>query len=65
MKRAEILIVNNIINSAKIDENVVREILDKINDVDNIVINRITIPSYEENNNLLGVHVIVREVAET
>lgn len=64
MKRVEVLIVNDMKGNTRIDERKINEILDQFDEsVDKIIINKITLPV--EDDNLLGVHIIVREVAET
>lgn len=67
MKRLEVLIVDDMKGSTKVDENQITELLKQINEkVDKVVINKVTIPTAsEDEDNLLGVHIIVREVAET
>lgn len=67
MKRAEILIVEDRDGKVKIDDNKLNEILNSLEKVDKIVVNKITLPLAldEDSNNLTGIHVIVREVAET
>lgn len=67
MKRLEVLIVDDMKGSTKVDETQITELLKQINEkVDKVVINKVTIPTAsEDENNLLGVHIIVREVAET
>ncbi|BFH74314.1 hypothetical protein SJAV_22580 [Sulfurisphaera javensis] len=65
MKRAEVLIVEDLRGEKKISEKNLTEILEKINDVDQIVVNKITLPTESGDDDLLGVHVIVREIAET
>jgi hypothetical protein len=64
MKIADILIVED--SSKKVNENKIKEALDKINveKIDKININRIHIPGLSDDD-ILGVHVIVRDVAET
>ena len=67
MKRVEVLIVDDMRGSTKVDETQITELLKQINEkVDKVVINKVTIPTAsEDEDNLLGVHIIVREVAET
>jgi len=67
MKRAEILIVEDKDGKVKIDDKKLNEILNRLEKVDRIVVNKITLPLAldEDSNNLTGIHVIVREVAET
>lgn len=67
MKRVEVLIVDDMKGSTKVDETQITELLKQINEkVDKVVINKVTIPTASEaEDNLLGVHIIVREVAET
>ncbi|MDT7872468.1 MAG: hypothetical protein RXQ78_00920 [Sulfolobaceae archaeon] len=67
MKRVEVLIVDDMKGSTKVDETQITELLKQINEkVDKVVINKVTIPTAsEDEDNLLGVHIIVREVAET
>lgn len=67
MKRVEVLIVDDMKGSTKVDESQITELLKQINEkVDKVVINKVTIPTAsEDEDNLLGVHIIVREVAET
>ncbi|BAB66298.1 MULTISPECIES: hypothetical protein [Sulfolobaceae] len=65
MKRAEVLIVEDLRGERKVDENRVSEIIEKINGVDEIIINKITLPTETGDDDLLGVHIIVREIAET
>ncbi len=64
MKIADILIVED--SSKKVNENKIKEALNKINieNVDKININRIHIPGLSDDD-IIGVHVIVRNVAET
>ncbi|MDT7901145.1 MAG: hypothetical protein RRE78_04495 [Acidianus sp.] len=64
MKIADILIVED--SSKKVNENKIKEVLDKINveKIDKININRIHIPGLSDDD-ILGVYVIVRDVAET
>ncbi|AWR97787.1 hypothetical protein DFR86_09660 [Acidianus sulfidivorans JP7] len=63
MKVADVLIVENLSN--KISENKVKEALSNIdvNEVDKVIINKIHIPGFSDDN-VIGIHVIVREVAE-
>jgi len=65
MKRAEVLIVEDLKGERKIDEKKMNEILEKIKEADQIVISKVTLPIESENDDLVGIHVIVREVAET
>jgi len=65
MKRAEVLIVEDLKGERKIDDKKMSEVLEKIKEADQIVINKVTLPTENEDDDLLGVHVIVREVAET
>ncbi|MEM0015670.1 MAG: hypothetical protein QW232_00160 [Saccharolobus sp.] len=64
-KRIEILIVEDYSGNPKINEQEIKKSLSNISD--NIVISRIHLPQWtsnEEENDIVGVHVIVREVAE-
>ena len=64
-KRIEILIVEDYSGNPKINEQEIKKSLSNIND--NIVISRIHLPQWtsnEEENDIVGLHVIVREVAE-
>ncbi|MEM0091210.1 MAG: hypothetical protein QXY68_00775 [Saccharolobus sp.] len=64
-KRIEILIVEDYSGNPKINEQEIKKSLSNISD--NIVISRIHLPQWtsnEEENEIVGVHVIVREVAE-
>jgi len=65
MKRAEVLIVEDLKGERKIDEKKMNEILEKIKEADQIVISKVTLPIESEDDDLVGIHVIVREVAET
>lgn len=65
MKRAEVLIVEDLKGERKIDEKKMDEILEKIKGADQIVISKVTLPIESEDDDLVGIHVIVREVAET
>ena len=65
MKRAEVLIVEDLKGERKIDDKKMTEVLEKIKEADQIVISKVTLPTENEDDELLGVHVIVREVAET
>ena len=65
MKRAEVLIVKDLKGERKIDDKKINEILEKIKEADQIVINEVTLPIENERDDLVGVYVIVREVAET
>jgi len=65
MKRAEVLIVEDLKGERKMDDKKMAEVLEKIKEADQIVINKVTLPTENEDDDLLGVHVIVREVAET
>ncbi|MEM1599391.1 MAG: hypothetical protein QXW51_01005 [Sulfolobaceae archaeon] len=65
-KRIEILIVEDYSGNPKINEQEIKKSLSNISD--NIVISRIHLPQWtsnEEENEIVGVHVIVREIAET
>ncbi|MEM0362602.1 MAG: hypothetical protein QXH75_02160 [Sulfolobaceae archaeon] len=65
-KRVEILIVEDYSGNPKINEQEIKKSLSNISD--NIVISRIHLPQWtsnEEENEIVGVHVIVREIAET
>ena len=64
-KRIEILIVEDYSGNPKINEQEIKKSLSNISD--NIVISRIHLPQWtsnEEENDIVGLHVIVREVAE-
>ncbi|MEM3515259.1 MAG: hypothetical protein QW281_01140 [Saccharolobus sp.] len=64
-KRIEILIVEDYSGNPKINEQEIKKSLSNISD--DIVISRIHLPQWtsnEEENEIVGVHVIVREVAE-
>ncbi|ARM76554.1 hypothetical protein [Acidianus manzaensis] len=63
MKVADVLIVEDLSN--KISENKVKEALSNINvnEVEKVIINKVHIPSFSDDN-IIGIHVIVREVAE-
>ncbi|MEM0293040.1 MAG: hypothetical protein QXF93_00200 [Saccharolobus sp.] len=64
-KRIEILIVEDYSGNPKINEQEIKKSLSNISD--DIVISRIHLPQWtsnEEENDIVGVHVIVREVAE-
>lgn len=65
MKRAEVLIVEDLKGERKVDDKKVAEVLEKIKEADQIVISKVTLPTENNDEDLLGVHVIVREVAET
>ncbi|BCU71179.1 hypothetical protein [Stygiolobus caldivivus] len=68
MKRVEVLIVDDLKGSTKVSEKQINEVLRQFNDetIDKIIINRVTLPSsLNDEDNILGVHIIVREVAET
>ncbi|AKA74107.1 hypothetical protein SULI_09440 [Saccharolobus solfataricus] len=65
-KRVEILIVEDYSGNPKINEQEIKKSLSHI--WDDIVITRLHLPQWTENkdeSDLVGVHVIVREVAET
>lgn len=59
------LIVKDLKGERKIDDKKINEILEKIKEADQIVINEVTLPIENERDDLVGVYVIVREVAET
>ena len=65
MKRAEVLIVEDLKGERKIDDKKIAEVLEKIKEVDQIVISKVTLPIENDDNDLVGIHIIVREVAET
>ncbi|MDT7861173.1 MAG: hypothetical protein RRA45_02990 [Saccharolobus sp.] len=65
-KRVEILIVEDYSGKVKINEQDVKKSL--INLTDDVIITKIHVPQWisnEEESGILGVHVIVREIAET
>lgn len=65
-KRVEILIVEDYSGKVKINEQDVKKSLTNL--TDDVVITKIHVPQWisnEEESSILGVHVIVREIAET
>ncbi|BDB97738.1 hypothetical protein [Saccharolobus caldissimus] len=65
-KRIEILIVEDYSGKVKINEQDVKKSLTNL--TDDVVITKIHVPQWisnEEESGILGVHVIVREIAET
>lgn len=67
MKIAEVLVVEDF-SGKKINEEKVKEAIMEMkkNNVENVIVSTIHIPKWdEEDNDILGIHIIVREVAET
>ncbi|WP_338601474.1 hypothetical protein V6M85_00205 [Sulfolobus tengchongensis] len=65
-KRVEILIVEDYSGNPKINEQEIKRSLNHIGD--DVVITKLHVPQWTENEDekdVIGVHVIVREVAET
>lgn len=65
MKVVDVLIVEDLNN--RVSEKKVKEALTRIDvkDVDKVIINKIHLPTISDDTDLVGVHIIVREVAET
>lgn len=64
-KVAEILVVEDFTGKGKVSESKLQELLSKLN-VEVINVTKIHIPEWENSSeDLTGVHLIVREVAET
>jgi len=67
MKIAEVLVVEDF-SGKKINEEKVKEAIMEMkkNNVENVIVSTIHIPKWDtEDNDILGIHIIVREVAET
>lgn len=65
MKIADILVVEGVNN--KISDSKIKEVLTQINitEVQEVIISKVHVPNISEDSDLIGIHVIVREVAET
>ncbi|EZQ06817.1 MULTISPECIES: hypothetical protein [Acidianus] len=63
MKVADILVVES--EKKKINVNTIEDELNKITNVDKIVINRVHIPEgNDEDDSIIGIHIVVRDVVE-
>ncbi|EHP68429.1 MAG: hypothetical protein RXS23_00020 [Metallosphaera yellowstonensis] len=66
MKRvAEILVVEDFTGKTHVSEKDIRELVSSLSNVDMIRVNRLHVPQWEGESEVVGIHLIVREVAET
>ncbi|EWG07051.1 MAG: hypothetical protein ASUL_06008 [Candidatus Aramenus sulfurataquae] len=63
MKVADVLVVEN--EGQKVNDEKIREVIERVrSSVDNVIITRVHLPGSKDEEGLLGIHLIVRDVAE-
>ncbi len=63
-KLVEVLIVEDF-SGNRVSQKDIDDLVNKLKDNSNIIVNRIHLPFWEGDEGLLGMHVVVRDVAET
>ncbi len=64
-KIVELLIVEDFSGNNKVSQKDIEDVINKIKDGSDIIVNKVHLPLWEGNEGLLGLHVVVRDVAET